>query len=315
MPVQWLLMLTACFLTACSDAREASFQGYVEGDYVYLAPARAGRLEALAQAKGTKTKQNSVLCRLDAEYERHALRAAEENLRAATATLEDMERGRRPEEVSMAEAQLRQAKADAANAREELRRDEALRKGGGVSQRILDDARARAKSTAARVEELERQVDVFNLPERDHRIKAQRALVAAEKSRVEQARWNLEQMTLKAPVAGLIVDTLYRVGEWVVAGNPVVQLLPPENIKLRFFVPERLLPRIRHGEKLRCRVDGLEKDFQAVISWISPEAEYTPPIIYSNETRSKLCFMVEAMPEASVTAALHPGQPLTVILP
>ncbi len=315
MLVKWFLMLSACLLTACGDAGETSFQGYVEGEYVYLAPARPGRLETLTQAKGTQAELNVVLYRLDAEYERHALRAAEENLRAATATLEDMEHGRRPEEVAMAEAQLRQAKADAANARAELRRDEALRKGGGVSQRTLDDARARAKTTADRVAELESQVDVFNLPERDHRLKAQRALVAAEEARVAQARWNLAQMEMKAPIAGLIVDTLYREGEWVAAGSPVVQLLPPGNLKLRFFVPERFLPRIRQGEKLHCRVDGLDKDFQAVISWISPEAEYTPPVIYSNETRSKLCFMIEALPELSVTAMLHPGQPITAALP
>ena len=315
MPARCLLALFACFLAACGDAGDGAFQGYVEGEYVYLASARAGRLEALTQPKGTAVGRDAVLCRLEADYEREALNAAEANLESAKARLEDMELGRRPEEVSMAEAQLRQAKADAAYAQQQLLRNEALRRGGGVSQRALDDARARAKATAARVAELESQVDVFNLPERDHRLKAQRALVAAELARVGQARWDLAQKELKAPAAGLVVDTLYRVGEWVAAGSPVVQLLPPGNVKLRFFVPEKQLSRLQPGMELRCRVDGREADFSARVSWISPEAEYTPPIIYSNETRSKLCFMVEARPEPAVAVSLHPGQPLTVSLP
>ena len=315
MSIKWLLALAACFLSACGDAEDTAFQGYVEGDYVYLAPARAGRLEALPTPKGTFAAQDAVLCRLDADYERQALSAAEATLASARAMLEDMERGRRPEEVSMAKAQLRQARADAANAQRQLRRDETLRKSGGVSQRTLDDARARAKATAARVAELESQVDVFNLPERDHRLKAQRALVAAEQARVGQARWDLAQKTLKAPAAGLVVDTLYRQGEWVAAGSPVIQLLPPGNVKLRFFVPEKQLSHLRLGMELRCRVDDMDKDVAATVSWISPEAEYTPPIIYSNETRSKLCFMVEARPKVADAATLNPGQPLTVFLP
>ncbi len=314
-PVRLFIALVACFLTACVDTGDTAFQGYVEGDYIYLASARAGRLEALPQPKGTLVGRNAVLCYLESDYERQALSAAEANLDAAKATLEDMEHGRRPEEVSMAKAQLRQAKADASNAQQQLRRYEALRKSGGVSQRALDDARARAKTTSARVAELESQVDVFNLPERDYRLKAQRSLVAAELAHVGQARWDLAQKELKAPAAGLIVDTLYREGEWIAAGSPVIQLLPPGNVKVRFFVPEKQLSRLYPGMELPCRVDGRDTDFSVSISWISPEAEYTPPIIYSNETRSKLCFMVEARPKAAVAATLNPGQPLTVFLP
>ncbi len=314
MVLKYLLLVLAFLLTSC-EAQNLTFQGYVEGDYVFLASSRAGRLIELPALKGSYVTQNTLLFRLEAESELQALKAAEATLLAAQATLEDMERGRRPEEVAMAEAQLRQARADASNAAIQLRRDQNLRLGGGVSQKTLDDALARAKSTQAKVAELESQVDVFNLPERDYKVRAQRAIVAAEDARVRQARWDLGQKEMLAPKAGLIVDTLYRVGEWVNAGNPVVQMLPPDNVKVRFFVPEEVLARILLGMEVNCQADGLSGQFAVQVVWIAPNAEYTPPIIYSNETRSKLCFMVEAKPNGDLAKTLHPGQPLTVSLP
>ena len=96
----------------------------------------------------------------------------------------------------------------------------------------------------------------------------------------------------------------------------MVQLLPPENVKLRFFVPEGLVGGIRLGAPLSCRADGLAEPVRARVSWIAPGPEFTPPVIYSNETRAKLVFMVEAKPEdAETAAALHPGQPVLVELP
>ncbi|MDR1659121.1 MAG: HlyD family efflux transporter periplasmic adaptor subunit [Desulfovibrio sp.] len=259
--------------------------------------------------------EKTLLFELEAEYERHALRRAEQELLSATAQFNDMETGKRPEEVAMAEAQLNQAKAEAANAAGQLRRHESLVKSGGISRRELDNSRAAARTTAARVVELISQVEVYNLPEREKKIEAQRATVNAVDARTAQARWELEQKRVRAPAAGLVHDTLYRVGEWVSAGNPVVQLLPPGNIKVRFFVPETLAGGLRIGSRVLVRMDGRADPFPAVISYIAANAEYTPPIIYSDQTRSKLTFMVEAKPELEIASSLHPGQPVSVSLP
>ena len=130
-----------------------------------------------------------------------------------------------------------------------------------------------------------------------------------------QARWELARKGGQAPAAGLVVDTLFRKGEWVSAGSPVVQLLPPEAVKFRFFVPETRLGSLRLGTALYCLVDSRPEPVAAQIVWIAPEAEYTPPVIYSNETRSKLVFMVEARPaEPALAGRLHPGQPVQVQL-
>ncbi|MDL2272887.1 HlyD family efflux transporter periplasmic adaptor subunit [Desulfovibrio sp. OttesenSCG-928-I05] len=309
------LVLLPLVLGGCGDTGTESFQGYVEGEYLYLASPRAGRLERLEAERGGSVEAGGLLFELEAEYERLVLRQAEQELASAVAQLSDMGSGKRPEEVAMAEAQLNQAKAEAVAAAALLRRYETLITSGGISRQELDDARAAARTAGARVTELERQVDVYALPERENKIEAQQAAVKAVEARVAQARWEVAQKRVEAPAAGLVYDTLFRQGEWVPAGSPVVQILPPDNIKIRFFVPEQRVGGIRLGSLVDVQLDGRAEPVRAQISYVAPNAEYTPPIIYSNETRSKLVFMVEARTEPQTATSLHPGQPASVRLP
>jgi HlyD family secretion protein len=112
----------------------------------------------------------------------------------------------------------------------------------------------------------------------------------------------------------LIFDTLYRAGEWVPAGRPVLALLPPPNIKVRAFVSEARIGQIHPGDRVAILVDGVRDPFIGTVSFISPQAEYTPPVIYSQESRSKLVFMIEAIFDEQTSAKLHPGQPVDVRL-
>lgn len=245
-----LLLCLFAILSGCGESSDSVFQGYVEGEYVYLASSRSGRLDSLLTERGATVDVGALLYELEAEYERQALRQAEQELLSSTAQLNDMETGKRPEEVAMAEAQLNQARAEAASAAALFRRHENLIKSGGISRQELDDSRAAARTTAARVTELARQVEVYNLPEREKKIEAQRAAMQAAEARVAQARWELEQKRIQAPATGLVYDTLFRQGEWVPAGSPVVQLLPPGNVKIRFFVPQTLVGGLRLGSRV-----------------------------------------------------------------
>jgi HlyD family secretion protein len=165
------------------------------------------------------------------------------------------------------------------------------------------------------VSELESQLDVARLPGRAQQLKAQSGQVQAARAVLDQADWRVSEKSIAAPQAGLVYDTLYREGEWVAAGNPVVQMLPPQNIKVRFFVPEGALGSLTVGRKVSLHCDGCPADVAAAITYVSPAAEYTPPVIYSNETRGKLVYMIEAHPAPQDAAKLHPGQPLEVRLP
>ncbi|MBR6467565.1 MAG: HlyD family efflux transporter periplasmic adaptor subunit [Desulfovibrio sp.] len=307
-----LCLACLVLLAACGSEEDGSFQGYVEGDYVYLASARAGRLERLLAEKGQACAKGALLAELESERERQALAAAEESLAQAEAVLADMQTGKRPEEIAMAEAQLRRAKAEAENFRLQLVRNEGLYASRAVSRKVLDQCRADAKASQARVAELEGQVAVWNLPERMQRIEAQEAAVRAARAAASLARWDLEQKRIEAPAAGLVYDTLFRQGEWVPQGSPVVQLLPPGSVKIRFFVPEAKLAALACGAEVEALADGLAAPVRARVVYVAQDAEYTPPVIYSNETRAKLCFMAEAKPSAEDAARLHPGQPVAV---
>jgi HlyD family secretion protein len=165
------------------------------------------------------------------------------------------------------------------------------------------------------VSELKAQLAAAKLAARPDEIRAAQAASAAAREALAQAEWRLEQKSVRAPREGRVTDTLYVEGEWVPAGSPVVTLLPPAHIKVRFFVQERILGSVRVGQSVSVRCDGCGEPIAAQVSYISPQAEYTPPVIYSRENRAKLVFLVEARPAPAEAARLHPGQPVEVRLP
>ncbi len=306
------LLGVAC--TGCTPQAPNTYQGYVEGEFVYVASSQPGQLTQLAVSRGQTVQLSTLLFSLEASSEAAAVRQARELLLAAQSQHADLTTGRRPQELEVTEAQLLQAEADAVRASTQYKRDEGQYRIGGISQSQMEDSRASADSTAAKVSELRSQLAVARLPSRSNQIEAQAAQVDAAQAALAQAQWKLDQKSVHAPHAGLVFDTLYRSGEWVPAGSPVVRLLPPENVKVRFFVPESVVGSLTPGRSVRIRCDGCRDEVSAVVNFVSDQAEYTPPVIYSNENRAKLVFLVEARPRVADAPKLHPGQPVAVTL-
>jgi HlyD family secretion protein len=144
-------------------------------------------------------------------------------------------------------------------------------------------------------------------------LTAQHAAAARQRG-LEQADWRFAQKQQAAPASGLVYDTYFRPGEWVPAGAPVLSVIPPEYMKVRFFVPEGDLGKMQVGTPLEIRMDGLAGPLEGKVSFVSPQAEYTLPIIYSRENRGKLVYLVEASLEAEGARQLHPGAPVEVRL-
>ena len=302
-------------LMGCSEKRPPSYQGYIEGEFVYVSSAESGRLDRLLVARGDSTVPGAALFVLESENEAAAQRQALHQFDVAEAQLKDLMVGKRPPELAVIREQLAQATAEEKRAVTQRLRDETQYQAGGISVAQLDATRATAESNSARVRELERQLDVAALPARDDQVRAQQANVAAARAALEQAEWKFKQKTVAATGAGLVFDTLYRTGEWVPAGHPVVRILPPENVKVRFFVPEPVVGVLSVGQDVLLHCDGLLSEIPATVSYIATEAEFTPPVIYSNETRSKLIYMIEAHPSVADAPKLHPGLPVEVRLP
>ncbi|AIO36406.1 efflux transporter, RND family, MFP subunit [Burkholderia cenocepacia] len=311
------LVAAVALLAGCGKPadRTPTYQGYVEGEFVYLASSQSGTLTQLSVARGQTVAAGAPAFSLDTVSETAALQQAQHQLDAARAQLADLRTGKRPPEVNVTKAQLAQAAAQASRAAAQLARDERQYAAGGISKQQLDDSRTSAQTTAAQVRELQNQVDVARLPGRTQQVAAQAAQVDAARAAVAEAQWKLDQKRVAAPAAGRIQDTLYRVGEWVQAGNPVVQMLPPQNLKVRFFVPEAAVGSLAPGRAVTIHCDGCAADVPARITYVSNAAEYTPPVIYSNESRTKLVFMIEAHPAVADAPKLHPGQPVAVRVP
>jgi HlyD family secretion protein len=257
-----LLVLVAGFFAGCSPNSSGEFQGYIEGEYVYVASPLGGALTNLAVARGDEVKSGQLLFELESGSEIAALDQAEKN--------------------------LAQAKANFALSETNYGRRQRLRDGpnGVISAEELDQSRTQRNADTAQV--------------------------ASQQAALDKAKWSFDQKQQFAPTNAFVQDTLYRQGEWVAGGNPVVVLLPPENLKVRFFVPQEVLSRIKTGQTVAVNFDGTRKNYSATINYISTQVEFTPPVIYNRENRAKLVFMIEAKFSPADAAQLRPGQPVDV---
>jgi len=309
-----LLFLPALALAACSEPRSGAWTGYAEADLVYVAAPVEGRLQKLAVARGDRVESGALLFELERDVETLTRAAAEARLQQAQAELADLRKSRRPEEIRAAEQQVAQAQATLDLARANHRREFDLSKQGFVSAGRLDTLQAEVERSEARLSEARAQLALARQPARSDEIAAADAQARAAQAQLGVDQWRLEKTQQRSPSAGVVYDLLYRLGEQVPASSPVVVLLPDAALKVRFFVPQGALASLKLGGAVSVRCDGCPANLKAAVSYISPRAEFTPPVIYSNEARDKLVFMIEAVPDSAARAVLKPGMPLDVLL-
>lgn len=308
-----LLALATLVLAGCGRRAPSAYQGYLEGDFVYLASPLAGRLETLAVQKGARVAAGAPLFTLEQGAELSTLRESAERLRQAQARLADLRKGQRPSELAAVEARLTQARTAAELSGLELERATKLRQTAVLSDDDFDRVRLNHEANTTLIAETAAQLATAQLGARADAIAAAEADAAAAQAALDRAGWAVAQKSQAAPRAGLIYDTLYREGEFVAAAMPVVSLLPPENLKVRFFVPEADFGALKAGDIVQIALTGRAEPIEARISYLSPRPEFTPPVLYNRANRAKLVFMVEALPvDVAVARDLHPGQPVDV---
>ena len=309
-------LLAACAivlaLAGCDGDDEGWLHGYAEGEYLRLGAPAAGWLQSVPVQRGDRVEPGALLYELEDRRQRAAVAEAEAQLARARSELADLKLGKRPEEIARLEANLAEAKATLAYAEQDLARQASLAKRDFAAESRLDQARSAAEEGRAHVAAMEADLATARLPARDDQIAAAASEVAMREANLAQARWDLEQRLVRAPMAATVDDRVRDGGEWVDAGGIVVSLLPPGKVKVRFFVPEPELGRVHVGQQVELRCDGCASAMTGTIRFIAPEAEYTPPVIYSVGSRAKLVFMVEAWPAPGI--ALNPGQPVDVRL-
>ncbi len=308
------LAVALLILCGCEKPPQEGWQGYVEGEFILLASPYAGQLQKLYVRRGDMVDAGKPGFALEQDAERAARLEAEERLKTAQARLENLAAGRRAPELDALRAELAQARAARDLAASQLAQQERLFKSGFNSQARLDEAKSAHARDAARVSEAEAQLKNALQPVgRDAERKAARAEVEVARAALTQAAWRLEQKSVAAPAAARVHDTFFVEGEWVAAGRPVASLLPPDNLKVRFYIPEAWIPRMAPGSAVEIRCDGCPAPLAAKVAYVSAQAEYTPPILYSRDSRSKLLFLVEARADAGRASGLRPGQPVDIL--
>ena len=306
--------LFMALLAGCQSADEQKFQGYVEGEPVLVASQQSGQLMTLMVRRGDEVKSGAPLFSQDSAAEAASVNQARAQLSQAQALLGNLATGKRPPEIAVIEAQLKDAEARLKQSAEQLSRQQALAAKGYVSAESLDKARTQLARDEAGIAQMKAQLAVARLPGRRNELAAARAQVLASQAVLDQSTIRLEQKSQRSPVSGQIQDIYYRPGEWVAQGQAVVSILPAENIKIRFFVPETRLGTLRIGQKIGVHCDGCPVTLPATIRFISQTAEFTPPVLFSEKNRHRLAFLVEAWPHPKDAVQLHPGQPVDVTL-
>jgi HlyD family secretion protein len=304
------LVISILALTACGEDSGPQYQGYVEGEFVLVGPPESGWITSVDISRGDQVKEGDLLFTLESTREEAQRNAAAARVVETQSRLDNLLKGKRVEEIAVIDEQIKEAEANLRFATEELERQERLSKTNAGAKRSLEQARSAQASATARVRELKGQREVATLPARPDEIEAARAMVKAAEASLAEAEWRFAQRRISARVAGTVEDTMRRTGEFVPAGSPVVSLLPPQNIIVRFFVPETAVSQLRLGQAVTIACDGCPQEAQGAVSFIASDAEFTPPVIYSVENREKLVFLVEA--KSNGLSALRPGLPVDV---
>lgn len=294
-----------------ADKPPRPYQGWVEADTLFIGTETTGRLTKLDVAEGQAIEAGTPLFKLDSLSEEAAVSAARAALAQSQAALDLSEAAqKRPEEIDVLRASEREATARLDLAEQDLDRTRVLVERGTSTRANLDTATATEAANRAALDNVRSQIILAALPARDETLRQARETVAAAKAELASAEATLARRSVSAPATGSIETVYYRMGEVVPAGRPIVAVLPPENVRIRFFVPEIEIARLSLGQPIRVTCDAC-RPTDAKVSFIAKTAEYTPPEIYSLEERAKLVYRVEAIP--SDPKALRPGQPVDVL--
>lgn len=269
-----LLILSFALLTACAREPSSVLQGYGEADYIYLSSQESGVVSELSVREGDSVEAGARIFSLDPD--RLAFNEASARAQSAAAA-----------------SAIRTAQAQATLAQRNYRRGAELFERGFYPRARLDSDRAAMDSANAQLAQARRES-------------------GAAGAATGLARSRLSDAIGQSPAAGTIQQIFHRPGEVVAAGQPIVALLTPENMKVRFFAPEARLAQFPVGARILVSCDGCAQPIEAHVSFVASEPQFTPPVIYSLDQREKLVFLIEARFNAATP--IRPGMPVDVRL-
>jgi HlyD family secretion protein len=295
----------------CSGSDDASFQGYIDADFVNVAPEVGGRIVERPIERGSLVKVGDLLFRLDDTEAKAAVAQSQAEVMRAEAQLANLQQGQRPPEIAVFDAQIVEARASLEKAQRDYDRQLKLFKTRVIAQAQLDESREAIRVAEARLTATEKQKEVAAMPARTPEIEAGERAVESAHASLDQAKTRLTKYVVSSPVGGRVDDTHYEMGEVASAGSPVLSLVPDNALKVIFFVPEPARAALTLGGTVSLACDNCPAGLSAKITFVGTQAEFTPPVIFSRENSGKLMFRAEAK-LSGAAARLPLGQPVTV---
>ncbi len=271
------------------------FEGYVEGDLVQIGPVEGERLSLLKVEPGDQVAKGAVLFTMATPILDQLREEDEAKVTQAQANLKNLQASlQRPEQIAVLQAAVESAKAALVLSQTEYDRQVYLLPKGATTVAARDQAKFALDRDKANLTQAQRQVEAGLIPSRSHEIVAAGAAITQAQAERDQIEVRIARQTVYAPANGVIQDVYFWPGEIVAAGQPILALLPPQNRKIRFYVPETQLSRFTLGAKVSVACDNCRPGLEGRVIYISQQAEYTPPVIFSLQERSKLVFRVDA---------------------
>jgi len=298
------------FIPGLGAPAEPVYSGYLEADYVYVAPVSGGQIVSLPVSEAQTVKAGDVLAVLASDQQQALLRSAEAQVSAADATWRNLITGSRAQELDVTRASLEKAQADLALAQANFDRSRSLFERGVIAQAQVDQDRTSLDSAQAAVNQMQAQLQVAKLPARDDQQVAAEANLKAAQANADKARADLADRTVKAPVDGRIERLFFSQGETAPTGTPLLSLLPPGKLKARFYIGEADRALFALGDEVEVSCDGCPAGLRGSVTFLASDPQTTPPIIYSRDERSRLVFLAEA--QMAEPGNLLPGQPVSV---
>jgi len=287
-----------------AKAQPDRFTGYVVSDNVYMAAPTAGTIASVQVARGDRVAAGAPLFSLDPTTQGARADQARAQIGEAAA-----QTGAAQSDLGRAQATLRGAEAEVTKAQTDLDRLTSAQreKAGAVAQTQIDQARAALANAIAQRDGARTQAAGAQ-----SRIAAARAQVEAQRANLAATQKQVADLSAVAPVAARVEEVMYQPGEWASPNAPVVSLVPDDKVKVRFYVPQARVNAFKPGTMVALGCDGCPAGMTGKVQFVASRPEYTPPVIYSLQTRDKLVFMVEAVPANA--RLLVPGQPMDVQL-
>ncbi|MDP5129579.1 MAG: HlyD family efflux transporter periplasmic adaptor subunit [Paraglaciecola sp.] len=308
-------VLGVVLLMSCdTESEQHRYTGYVEAELVYLAAPQAGWLSNMPWQAGDTLTSNTLVFSLDDEQQLAAIKEAQARLAQAKAQERNGLTGAREQEIAELNAQRQQAQVAVDFAASEKTRWNKLVEEGLAPASKSSQVNADYASSIAKLKTITAGIEVARLGVRQELTNSAIAAEQAAQANLEQAQWQLSQRQVISQISGKIEEIFYRQGEFITAGKPVLAILPKDALIIRFFVPQAALSQFNVGQSVNIHADGVTAPIDAHIFHIARSAEFTPPVIYDEQSRQKLMFLLEARLFAQDAGdhLLRPGLPVEV---